>query len=482
MNRFRQTLSGTLIVIAMFSGFLCSLVLWRSWTRHDFAGELRIVLGEQQANAIRPSEPVTDYPFPLWPDVRGDQLSFEDDGIKVNWINPRASYDVVRMPFSVRWTQSNVQSPAQRIDYLEIGNAPDSPIQVREGTVVDIDDGQFVIEAIRPWSGLLRTAEGSPMAALRVAETGGTWGEVQFLAADRNRLRIDQFLDAHFIWGEDMETEMEPVAVETSYRWRVFDGDTVHEFNNINPGTGVTLNDGRSVVLLDHDLDHAFSFGNHPAIQVMVETPEGQAAHWIPANRPVEGIPVSFAWSGTETCVLTLRGAMDGQAVLAATRGSTSFGPEEIHAGQVWAPAGFPYRIQLAQVMEHALVVSEEASPFLECVLLNTVSGERHAIREGERQRVGQESAAFRTQREEAVYANVLSIIKGDSAMAAATVNTGETFSYGDWRLRPLPMDARTPDLLMLEAVYTAPAAISPAILLAFLAILCILGVRQCRT
>ena len=408
-------------------------------------------------------------------------MEFEDDSIKVNWINPQAKYDVVRLPFAVRWAQRNLEAPAREEYYLEVGSAQDDLTQVNEGVVVDIDGGDFIVEAIRPWSGLLRTAEGSPMAAVRIAETGEAWGEVQFLAAGNAWFRMGQSLDAHFVWGENVASGIQPAALESPYRWRVVDGDAVHEFNNIEPGTGVTLEDGRSVVLLDHDSDHAFPFGNHPAIQVMVETPEGQSTHWIAANRPVEDVPVRFDWSGAEACALTLRGIADGKAELAATCGQMSFGPEEIQAGQVWAPADFPYRIQLVQVMEHALAISEQASPFLECVLLNTVNGERYAIREGERQRIGQESVVFRTQHEAAVHANVLSIVEGDSAKLTATVRTGETLPYGDWRFTPLAMDERTPNLLMLEAVYTAPVPISPVIFLVFLTILCILGARQCR-
>lgn len=265
----------------------------------------------------------------------------------------------------------------------------DRTVPVAETTEVTIGGEVFRVQAIRPWSGLMRTATGEPMAQVSVRVGNESARDVYLLDGVWREVGDDLSLILHWHETEDAAREAaarphDPVA---GARWGVRDGASVHWFDTFTPGVGGETSDGMTVELV--------SLGrrdDQPAIEVAIRGDADEQRKVITPGD--ESGRVLFEVPGMRRYVVNLHAWRDAAVLLAATsRAGVSTDVNRVSTGDVWQPDALPIAVRVGEVLHSAVPVEEVDSPLQEIVLKGPAG--RLRVREGEAVRVGDALVRF---------------------------------------------------------------------------------------
>lgn len=262
-------------------------------------------------------------------------------------------------------------------------------IAIKVGERILIDAQEYVVDAIRPWSGLLRDPVGGAMASISIATAADAWEE-DILVASGSWVR---FTDAPPIRFEfDMESENPGAALEALAgtapigRWGVRDGPRTNWFTSFTPGTGLELNSGVTVMLLEASVE-AEPFG----IDVLVEESGERDRRTITmgADDPL----IVLELDPFRSRALALWSDRADRAELFSVHDGAARSLGSMRAGETLTDPVTGLAIRLEQALPHAAPVVRKDSPLLEAVLSGPQG--RIRVRQGEAVRAGEATLRF---------------------------------------------------------------------------------------
>lgn len=294
-------------------------------------------------------------------------------------------YTSTQLPFAVTLEDVEVLGTRPERQVIEIRKQR----AVREeeavpGTVVpwDGDEGATAtLRAVRPWVGLLRTPNGSPMAALSLRKAEEAWTRGVFLAEGTWRtVEPDTGLLLRWWRAEEEAKTRFPEALGPLFgaRWGAVDDGVVNWFASLTPGTGAVLSDDTEVTLLAMEEDHEGA----PGILVSLKPKNGdEQRNWYRADAsdgPIRmELPGRFARHGL---INTWR---DGAAYVAVYEGGKRASVRLLNDGEAIPAAEGPgFSLRMDSVMRTGTPsTAAKEREVLEAVL-DTPQGEL-TLREG---------------------------------------------------------------------------------------------------
>lgn len=274
--------------------------------------------------------------------------------------------------------------PADLLDgsgFVLIANTGETyPLET--GEQLSLNEIEFDVIAIRPWSGLVRTGGGLPMASVSVRVGDAAWAENLFLA-DGVWVAVGDRVSLVLRW-HDSTDEARAAAAEAfdpvaGARWGVDDGGAMQWLTSFEPGTGIELRDGSVVTLL--------SLGRQdemPALEVSVRRGDAESKQIVTPESGA-GEFIQFEVPGLREYVVRLHAWRDGAAFVRVHDAGKEPQATELRAGEA-LNAG-PLRLRLEQVMRNATPVTPGESTVQEVVLESPNT--RIRVREGEAVRHG---------------------------------------------------------------------------------------------
>jgi hypothetical protein len=261
----------------------------------------------------------------------------------------------------------------------------ESRVSLNEGASVVIGTSAFDVTAIRPWSGLVRTGGGLPMAAVSMQFGDAPWIENVFLA-DGVWVGVEDTVSLVLHWHDSdanaraaANAPFDPIA---GARWGVRDAGRMQWLNTFEPGAGVETQDGAIVTLLSLGRE-----GERPALEVSVRR-EGNETRRIVTPDPAPNSLILFELPGLREFVVRLHAWRDGAAYVNVHHaGGETPAPSELRDGETWTAESIPFTLRLEQGMKAAAALTAAESAIQEVVLQS--SDARIRVREGEAVRYG---------------------------------------------------------------------------------------------
>lgn len=368
-------------------------------------------------------------------DAAAEELPIPSDAAAL--LPPNITFDAAVLPFQAVLHSAELLEASMSSYVLEF-HAHDRPWEqaIEPGSTVAVEGRAIRVDAIQAWGGLLRQADGPPMADVSVALDDGGWVSDVFLAAG-SWVRAGSDLALCLEW----EVDTAPVASAefpqrlSAARWGVVDGGAMQWTSSFEPGASFMLRDGRSVTL--RGVGAAAT--DERELSVLVDGPGGVQEVEVSANT-AEGAIVRFEDLGRLELSVVIRAETSRRAAFASyTRGElTGVATEDV--GEVWESPDGRVRIRLEQLEAHALPLRGADSPLVEAVL-NTGEGTVR-VREGESFRWQDMTVVFQRTRMPASYSLRLAVA-GDGAARVVRTAPGNPIRIGDWEFEPVRVEPR---------------------------------------
>lgn len=420
-----------------------------------FIGEICVERGAVERIVVRRSEK-RPFPAPMgvhW-DVSGPDVPCCGEALREH-LDAKTAYDVAPLPFVLRLDAVTVLDRPGARDTLAVAEPESKTTQaVRAGSQFSVGGTTVEVLDIRKWSGLIRTQEGTPMAAVSLGSPEGDWTEPIFLASSDWQW-IEPDLALHLSWYDTeqaaRETRAKGIGALGAARWGIVDGGRVSWFSSFAPGEGMDRADGTSVILLDREDAHAFPSGPGPAIRVGFIQGEQKRARWVPVNERNDDADVRFEDPALRPAVLVFLAWRDGFALLDAYSNGKSLGTYPMNEGDTCHPEGLPYSLKLDQVMSAAVPVALADSPLYE-ILLRTPAGELR-LRQGESIEFGDARFEFQHEVPPPRVRYVLAALSETSQVLRRwTLDPGDVVQWRGWSFRQGQETHEAADQAILQA------------------------------
>ena len=358
-------LAGSLALLLALGGEIRNRV-------RRFAGESCVSLGGSERMVVRRATHGR-LPLDLGPasltlqrDTAVAAIDFDDPLSARGLLDVSATYDAARMPFALQLEHIEIIEEHPALNLLKVTSPEgERTIALVVGEDATIEGESFRIAAIREWSGLLRDANGTPMAAVSLRHPSESWTTGVFLHAGR-WTRVEPGVGLRLSWFESDDAARESLALglsdTRSARWGVVDGPAVNWFEVFVPGTGAQLRDGTVVTLDRYD---------EGGSRIVVRVEKGGETRLVEAsaNARDPNALVRLESPSQLDSVIVFNAVGEGRALAAAYEDQRECGRTEMAAGETWAPEEFPYEVRLDQVLAKAVIVQPDASPLYEAVL-----------------------------------------------------------------------------------------------------------------
>lgn len=288
---------------------------------------------------------------------------------------------------------SDATGPTTENDRLVIEEgAEKSSHPIHPGGTIPVGNEVFRVDTVRPWVGILPDPRGRPLISISIALEDGIWAENMILGSN-GVISIDNYqLRLELLNGKTVEEFIEAKKNRDSRgRWGIEEGDRIHWFDNLLPGSGVELDDGTIYTLLRFREQYQSPEGPVPAIVVRVEA-DGIKENRIITTRTQDGpVKLEFA-SGRQVWFVV---AADNAIEAVALHPDSQVERESLRVGESWKLDQGPMTIRVEQYNSAGVAVNLDQTPFQEVVLVS--DNRRVRVRQGEAIRVG--DALLRYQR-----------------------------------------------------------------------------------
>ncbi len=458
--------------------YLGILFLGGGWVYHrltGFTGEIVVPQNQYECLVARPSNMGTSLSS-LERNLPVELLSFDAPKAGLRYFDARKKYDTVQLPFRLRVEKVHTLESYPDRNMLTLRHRGDKKqFEAKAGTHVRLATFSATVEKVAPWTGLIRTAKGAPMACLRVATEPDAWSEPLFLQNDA----WASFLPAGSVYFKWFRTEKAARAAlpETlpdieSARWGVREGQKTHWFRTFAPGTGVGLEDGGEITLLRYVPDHEAGEKTQPAIEVEVREAGGKRdTFWVTANTPADtsNVPVLFEFPVKAETVAYIHAWRFGKAVCRLFFQGALIDSTVLETEQVWKQEEkTPVQLRLEQVMADAVSVSAKSEAIVHEAFLRTAQGALLRLREGQSLRQEDVQIGFRrVPTPPKVEYEMTALYPRTKKKKEFRIVPGRSTQVGDWSFFPMPKNPYAADTAVLIANHTfgGPAKIFGAIL-----------------
>ena len=318
----------------------------------------------------------------LQPAMPAELLSADNPSALARALDPNEVYTTAQLPRAIKLVSAEVLETRPERLVVEVRRrqeAHDYPAEA--GAVIPWGEAEARVREVRPWLGLLHTPSGSPTAALSLRRGEESWTRGIFLAEGAWR-EVEGETGLLLRWWNTAEEAKarfpETLGPLFGARWGVADGERMHWFTALAPGTGAFLSDDTEVTLMAVEADRE----GMPAILVSLKPksgPESQTWHRADA---AEG-PVLLDLPGRFKKHVLLNAWRDGAANVAVYANGARGEIRLLKAGEaldVVDGPGFALRLDAAMRTGTPSTAIQERQ-VLEAVL-DTPGGEL-ALREG---------------------------------------------------------------------------------------------------
>jgi len=442
-------------MIALLLGAVCSAYARLA----AFHGQMAVATGGREDIVVAPAGIVTPLTAPgVIKNVPARQIPFSDPKTALAVFSKAADYHAAPTPFQIKLDKIDILNSTSPKHFLNIsGPGPRQRIIIEPGREISIGGAPFKIVNIQKWSGLLRDPQGTPMAAVTLARNNPEPAATLFLASGVWQA-TPQDAAVYFTWHNDPQAA--PNAAKAglpgieSARWGVVDRGAVNWFQSFTPGTGATLSTGEEITLLSFD-------EKRPAIAIEMIRNGTKSTAWIPANQPVDGVPVRFEYPALAPWVFMIHASEDGRALVSAFNNGRPAALNELRAGQWVFTEPAPVNLRLDDVLANAVPVTVNDST-LWAAVLKAPTGEETTLRQGEVKPLGDGMVEFVRDAPPPRLAYQLTI--GDNHRA--TLKPQQSIRIGDWRIQQSTCPRDPYNIAVLDLEYT-PARKASFILLA---------------
>ncbi len=437
------------LALAYLGGlFLAGGYVYRHVQRFD--GELCVGKGRVENVAARPAG--AGGIRPMERNLAIDVIPFKDMNAARRHFDADGQYDTATLPFSLRLEDVVILEQLPPREVLEVQAGRDkAEYPAKAGTAITLDGEEVAVLELRPWTGLIRNAQGRPAASLSLRRPGEAWMPRILLEVNRWQ-SVGEAMAIRFAWfeSESAARDLLPnvlTGLETA-RWGVREGESVHWVSSFAPGTAIKLSGGEEVTLLQADLSHE---GKQPAILLRAQKPGGEEEGWVNANGTSRDGSILFEYPTAAKSVVFLHAWRDGAALMASFDSGNASGVREMKEHDSWMPEGSAYELRLDQVMAAALPMHETEMPLREAVL-RTAEGEM-AVREGESQAYKGARIAFRRIATPPRVRYQFAVLpEGGGKGSGQTLSPGDSLRIGEWRFRQVESNPDAATMAVLRA------------------------------
>lgn len=289
----------------------------------------------------------------------------------------------------------------------------DSPDGVQEydalqnGSIFEVDGDEVSVEAIGTWSGLYRDVSGAPMAAISLRDEGAP-EILELFLVDGHVLRPRPGLLVLFVWHEDKKLMEDWNAVEQALqeqtRWGVREGISTHWFQSFIPGTGLTLRDGRSFLLLEVRSEIDATPATLPAIHMRTEKDGETSDDWYTAEQQSDDGPVVFQHPSAIPNVILIQARREDSGTVSIYNKTARVAHFDAELGLWSVSGGDTTNIRIDDLSASAVPITEEDSSVQEIVLNVATTGRQVHVRQGEATRLGDSLLRFEQDATSATY------------------------------------------------------------------------------
>jgi hypothetical protein len=294
------------------------------------------------------------------------------------------------------------------------------------------------LSEVAPWTGLLQSPNGMPMAHLYLKGVGG--GANVFLP-DGQWVTLDEGSKGLLVWHASEEeartaSQRERLGLDHA-RWGVVEGESVSWFSVFTPGTGIDLDDGRQLVLQE-------VIENGAALRVGITTPEGWKERIVPANNADADPLVRFENCAALPRTVVLDAWKADAALATCFQHGARTAQAELATGERWSAPGLPTTIWLAGLQSSAVPGYPREDGPLGAVL--EAPNRRYVVGTLQQERIGDATVAFLGEKE-VIWHYTLEIAKpGAQTPIQVQVSTdGDSAQVDDWQIAALPPSSENP-------------------------------------
>lgn len=367
------------------------------------------------------------------------ELIHFDNPSTVALMDENQVYDAAQLPFSLRLDAVEtiaLHPPRAVIAITSNGDTREWPAEA--GVTIETGAGHFVrLLETRPWSGLVRTPHGNPMAMIDVGVPDKGWVAGLFVSTEE-WLYVQGGIGVRLRWfySEPEARAALPTVVPgiESARWGVREGQRVHWFQSFAPGTGITLDDGAEVTLIATQEDAA---GHVERIEVEITRGGSAKRHIVPARAEFSTEGLRFENPVLLPFQAHLHAWKDGEVIALAIYNGKLGEPAIVKEGETWRPGSAgSIQLRLDQLMGRAVPLAVEDSEISEALL--EIDGGVRNVREGEESALGDAILKYRRIPQAPDARHTLSAIyPGGDSPDIYTMGPGETLRIGDWKFSP---------------------------------------------
>lgn len=364
-------------------------------------------------------------------------------------------YTATQLPFAVTLEDVEVLGTRPERQVIEIRKQRAVHEEAAApGAVVPWDGGEdakATVREVRPWVGLLRTPNGSPMAALSLRKAEEPWTRGVFLAEGAWRT-VEPDTGMLLRWWrteEEAKTRFpETLGPLFGARWGTVDGGVVNWFASLAPGTGAVLSDDTEVTLLAMEENHEGA----PGILVSLKPKKGEERRvWYHAGAADGAIRLELP--GRHARHLMLNAWRDGAAYVAVYEGGKQSSVRLLMDGEeIPAAEGPGFALRLDAVMRAGTPsTAAKEREVLEAVLdtphgeLSLREGAMHARKDGAQVR-------FRRLAQPPIVRYAISMGSGQKTV----LGLGDTVRQGNWIIGFTRETAVPEQIAVLDARRTA--------------------------
>ena len=249
------------------------------------------------------------------------------------------------------------------------------------GETIAIGPRKYVVEAIRPWSGLMRDIAGPPMAEVAVKLEDGPWITPIFCRENEWEL-VENSVAILLEWAYDKEAAQERIdagtAIANASRWGVQDGNVMQWSSSFLAGTGFDLADGTSVTLLRHEPERE----GGAAILVQVVREGETSERWVPVNEAEPEAIIHYEDPTAFPAVLHLVGVSEDLVAFRMYSGAESVCSGTVDTNGFTSCSLPPLSFRLMNALPGAVFIDENDTHFREAIL--TSEDDIVRVRQGE--------------------------------------------------------------------------------------------------
>ncbi len=316
------------------------------------------------------------------------------------------------------------------------------------GSNQDVPTGVLEIDAISPWTGLIRYTRGQPMATLTVRPL--TAGDEHLLFLQQHSWFYPGNNDAvTFVWHENEGLARKAAAMgrasfDGAGRWGVRDGQAIQWIQGVAPGSGIVLGDGARVTLLQRSPDKK-------TVVLRVERDGAIETQTVYVNAAGEADDFFYEDPAQADDIIVVHGWKDGAALVQRIGADDRPTIRPMEDGENWLVGGVP-EIELGQVLGAAVPYTSSEGELT--ALYCRHEGKQVVLREGLVRTLGDYRLEYRRVPQPPDVKVFLSVVTQDGTVKEEThLSSGQRCRVGTWVFQLAPGDGDESDSVILSAL-----------------------------